>query len=95
MWSSLMQGSNFKGAEQRSSVKKDKPKWVVKAVLKEIKKNKRDTLRITRVDFGGMDLINFQIWREDPDTGKSFPLKDQSLSFNADFREEVAKALLE
>lgn len=74
---------------------KKKDEWKVVAVLGEVKKNKTDVLRITRVEFAGKDLINFQVWRINPDTEGMFPLKDQKLSFNIELRDQIIEALKE
>jgi len=83
--------SNF-GTADRS---RKKGEWKVKAVLAEIQKNKSDMLKITRVEFNGNDLINFQVWRTDSETGTTFPIKEQKVSFNIEFKDKVIEALEE
>lgn len=84
---------SFTDADKASRGKVEKSEWKVLATLGEFKKNKADTLKITRVNFANKDLINFQIWRENSETGKTYPLKDQKLSFNIDLRDKVIEAL--
>jgi hypothetical protein len=86
--------SNFGEAERQS--RKGEPQnkeWKVLANLGAIKKNKYDTLKITKVNFANKDLINFQIWRENTETGKTFPLKDQKLSINVEYKDQLIEAL--
>ena len=73
--------------------KEEKAEWKILEILAEIKKNKRDTLKITRVKFGSLELINLQVWRNDPDTDKNFPLKDQKVSFQVEYKDKVAEAI--
>ncbi len=80
-------------ARSRKSGRTEKNEWVVVATLGEIKKNKTDTLKITRVKFAGKELINLQVWRTNPDTNKTFPLKDQKLSVNLDLRDKLTEAI--
>lgn len=67
--------------------------WKIIATLAEIQKNRSDVLKITRVSFMGKDLINFQVWRKNAETEEVFPLKDQKVSFNIEFKDQVMDAL--
>lgn len=79
--------------EFKRKTKKEKPEWDVQEVLAEIKKNKTDVIRITRVMFDGKELINLQVWREGTN-GTSYPVKDQKISFGIDFRDKIANGVL-
>jgi len=88
--------SSFGEADKASRVKSgksEKSEWKVLATLGEIQKNKADTLKITRVNYAGKELVNLQIWRKNSETGKVFPLKDQKLSFNIELKDKVAEAI--
>jgi len=61
--------------------------------LAEIQKNKSDVIKITKVNYGGRELINLQVWRTDKDTGKTFALKDQRISFGIDYKDKVAEGI--
>lgn len=81
------------GDAERKRKKQEKPEWTIKAVLGEIQKNKIDVLKITRVEFAGKDLINFQVWRTNTETDTTFPLKDNKVSFNIELKDQVIEAL--
>ena len=68
-------------------------KWEVLAILAEIQKNKSDVLKITKVNYDGRELVNLQVWRTDKDTGKTFPLKEQKLTFGIEYKDKVAEAI--
>jgi len=72
---------------------KEKPAWEVVSVLAEIQKNKLDTLKITKVKFGELDLVNFQVWRKNTETDEVFPLKEQKVSFNVMLTDKIIEAL--
>lgn len=85
---------SFKEADQTSkNTPKEKAEWKVIATLGEIKKNKLDTLKVTRVNYADKDLINLQVWRLNTETGKTYPLKEQKLSFNIEFKDQVVEAI--
>ena len=75
------------------AARKEKPKWETVATLGEIKKNKSDTLKITTAKFAGNDLVNFQVWRTNPETEETYPLKEQKVSFNIDLVDQILEAL--
>lgn len=81
------------GSVERARKKQEKPEWKVKATLGEIQKNKIDVLKITRVDYGGKDLINLQVWRTNTETDTVFPLRDNKVSFNIELKDKVIEAL--
>jgi hypothetical protein len=72
---------------------KEKGEWKIIATLGEIQKNKIDMLKITRASFMGKELINLQVWRKNTETEEIFPLKDQRISFNIEFRDKVIDAI--
>ena len=76
-----------------SEVNKAEKLWKILEMVGEIQKNKTDKLRITRVKFAGKNLVNFQVWRKNQETGDIFPIKDQKVSFNADFTDKVIEIL--
>lgn len=80
--------------EINKSNRKEKAEWHVLATLDEIPKNKSDVLKITKVEFGGKDLVNIQVWRKNTETNTIYPLKDRQVSFNIDLKDKVAEAIL-
>lgn len=76
-----------------SSSKKQKDEWKVISVLGEIKKNKTDTLRITRVEFGDKELINLQVWRKNEENDTTFPMTSQNISVNVNLKDQLIEAL--
>ena len=76
-----------------SEVNKAEKLWKILEMVGEIQKNKTDKLRITRVKFAGKNLVNFQVWRKNQETGDIFPIKDQKVSFNVDFTDKVIEIL--
>ena len=85
--------SGFGDADKANRGNKEKAEWKILETLAEVKKNKTDTLKITRVQFGNLELINLQVWRNDPDTNKNYPLKDQKVSFQVEYKDKVAEAI--
>ena len=73
--------------------KAEEKEWKVLATLAEIPKNKADVIRVTRVDYGGRELVNLQVWRTDNETGKTFPIKDQKITFSIEYKDKVAEAI--
>ena len=86
--------SSFGDKDKASGGNKDANKtWEVLETLAEIQKNKSDVLKITRVKYGDLELINFQVWRTNTETLKTFPLKEQKVSFNIELKDKVREAL--
>ena len=85
--------SKFGDKDSASGGSKVKPTWEVLETLLEVPKNKSDILKITKVKYGDLELINFQVWRMNSETNKSYPIKDQKFSVNIDLKDKIAEAL--
>jgi hypothetical protein len=68
-----------------------KKEWNVTENVAEIKKNKFDTIRIQKVDFGGSKLISMQTWRQDG--MRKYAVKESRIAFSEDLKDKIVEAL--
>ena len=66
--------------------------WTVIADLGTIKKNKTDTIKVTKASYAGVELISLQVWKTTED-GKEFPVKDQKTNFKSELLPTVIEVL--
>jgi predicted DNA binding protein len=67
--------------------------WKVLEVLGEVQKNKSDVIRLTKVSFKGNEYVQIQTWRNDQETGNTYPLKNSNIVFKPELAEKLAEIL--